>query len=309
MEDLKDEKSSQIIRKSKKIRPNLMLMICSGPQTKDEILYFIREGADDVLEGPFSREQFLGTVRRLIKHQEDLSGRDEIFAMALHEILNPLSNIMGYCKLLASPEYSSLEGPQKKYVEVIGQQTESLQRLLDDVLDIVEVNRGDIYVEKVWNNPVRLLDEVSNAVQPMMDEKNLNLKINIESNLPEIYGDPIRLKQVLWNILKNATKYSPSGEAIELEVLKKNGCLQFAVHNSGSGISKKDIPKLFAPFVKARNSESRLSGKGIGLFVSRKLIGLHGGKIWVKSDIDKGATFYFTIPTRAAGTGKTCQER
>ena len=139
---------------------------------------------------------------------------------------------------------------------------------------------------------------VFSAVEPLAADKKLAFRANVAPDLPRGHGDERRLTQVLLNLVGNAIKFTDAGEVV-IEAGASNGSFKVSVRDSGPGISKSDQAKLFQEFQQADNSiTKKKGGTGLGLAISKRIIELHGGKIWVDSEIGRGSTFTFTLPTQ-----------
>jgi signal transduction histidine kinase len=170
--------------------------------------------------------------------------------------------------------------------------------LINDVLDFSKIEAGQLTLAI---NPYSMRDVVQAVVsgtQSLAAEKNLPLKVTVPSDLPPIMGDERRITQVLMNLVGNAIKFTEAGE-IRIEAAATNGSLEVSVQDTGPGIRAADQDKIFEEFRQAEGSiTQRKGGTGLGLAIAKKIVELHGGRIWVESEAGKGSTFTFSLPLK-----------
>jgi signal transduction histidine kinase len=168
--------------------------------------------------------------------------------------------------------------------------------LINDVLDLSKIEAGQLVLALADYSLKNAVHTVYTAVEPLATEKKLAFKVEVPPDLPPGRGDERRLTQVLLNLVGNAIKFTDSGEVV-IKVSTANGSFNVAVRDSGPGISEADQVKLFQEFQQADNSiTKKKGGTGLGLAISKRIIEMHGGKIWVESVIGQGSTFSFTLP-------------
>jgi len=229
--------------------------------------------------------------------------KSEFLANMSHEIRTPLNAIIGITSLLQD---EVLDLKQREYVEIIRNSGEALLDIIDNILDLSKIESGMMELEA---QPflLRLSVEKSlDLIVPLASKKGLNLECSIEEKTPvSIYGDSIRLQEILVNLLNNAVKFtetgvvkiSVSGEKLDEDTYE----IHFAVKDTGIGISQDEMGRLFKPFSQVDSSITRRhGGTGLGLAISKKLVEMMGGRIWVESEANKGSIFHFTIRARAA---------
>ncbi len=222
----------------------------------------------------------------------------EFLATMSHEIRTPMNGVIGMTSLLSQ---TKLSREQEEYVETIRVSGENLLTVINDILDFSKIDQGKMRLENGKFDLYNAIEEVLTLLSPVAAKKNLELIFNKEVDVPRyIYSDEKRLKQVLINLVNNAIKFTEKGEVVINVIVKSinnaNVELLFSVKDTGIGIPNDKIDTLFEMFTQADSSMSRkFEGTGLGLPISKKLIGLMDGKIWVDSEPDKGSTFYFTI--------------
>lgn len=215
-----------------------------------------------------------------------------------HEIRTPLNAIIGFTKILTN---MSLDDKTGKYIGIIDKSAHNLLGIVNDILDLSKIETGNITLEQIEFNPFEEFDSVINLFSAKTQEKNLKLIYFIDPNIPqEILGDPLRLKQVLSNIISNAIKFTQEGYVsvrIDLISKKEHTCkIEFSIEDTGIGIKKDKQKQIFSAFSQADNSISReFGGTGLGLSISAKIIQAFNSKINLNSTLDKGSQFNFTI--------------
>jgi len=225
--------------------------------------------------------------------------KSDFLASMSHEIRTPMNAIMGIADLLAK---TSLSSEQDRYVQIFRRAGDNLLNLINDILDLSKVEASQLELEQTGFPLTDLLEKVTEMVAVRAHEKGLGLVCEIAPDVPtELVGDPTRLCQVLLNLLGNAIKFTESG-AVSLRVtrdadLSVPTALRFAVSDTGIGIADAKLSRVFERFIQADSSTTRrFGGSGLGLTISKRLVELMGGRIWVESVIDKGSVFSFAVP-------------
>jgi PAS domain S-box-containing protein len=225
--------------------------------------------------------------------------KSDFLASMSHEIRTPMNSIMGIADLLAK---TSLTSEQNKYVQIFRRAGDNLLNLINDILDLSKVEASQLELEQTNFSLNEHLEIVTEMVAARANEKQLTLVCEIAPNVPtDLVGDPTRLRQVLLNLLGNAIKFTQSGEVslrVELNADPSNPtALRFIVSDTGIGISGEKLDQIFERFTQADSSTTRrFGGSGLGLTISKRLVELMGGHIWVKSEVGKGSVFAFAVP-------------
>jgi signal transduction histidine kinase/CheY-like chemotaxis protein len=236
---------------------------------------------------------------------EDARRLKQQFAQTIsHELRTPLNLIAGFTELMTeSPEYygAQLSPAYLRDLNIVHRNACHLQNLVNDVLDLARIEAAQMSLLPEETDPVILVREAVDTARSLVESRGLTLRTEIEPGLPRLWLDPTRTRQVLFNLLNNAARFTEEG-GITVTVRRRkesrNGDeVIFAVTDTGMGIASEDISHIFEEFRQADGSiRRRHGGAGLGLAISRRFVGLHGGRIWVESQVGQGSTFYFTLP-------------
>ncbi len=231
--------------------------------------------------------------------EEARQAKEEFVASVSHELRTPLNMIIGFSnEILKRPELYSERLPQELLNDVgaIRRNSEHLARLVDDVLDLVQVDAGFMRLSKEWTSMAEVISEAIEAVSIFFQRKKLQLTTRIEADLPSVYCDRVRIKQVILNLLSNAARFTVRGGAV-IEVLRQERLIVVRVSDSGPGIDLATLQHLFEPFQQADPSlRRRYGGTGLGLAISKRFVEMHGGRIWIESEEKAGTTVSFELP-------------
>jgi PAS domain S-box-containing protein len=231
--------------------------------------------------------------------------KSDFLASMSHEIRTPMNAIMGIADLLAK---TTLSPEQDKYVQIFRRAGDNLLNLINDILDLSKVEASQLELERTGFSLNDLLEKVTEMVALRASEKELAMVYEIAPGVPnDLVGDPTRLRQVLLNLLGNAIKFTQSGE-VTLRVAPDADpsvptALRFTISDTGIGIAREKLGQVFERFTQADSSTTRrFGGSGLGLTISRRLVELMGGRIWVESEVGKGSVFGFAVPFEISAT-------
>jgi len=224
--------------------------------------------------------------------------KSQFLANMSHELRTPLNAILGYTELILDSLYGEPSDKMRTVLERLQVNGRHLLGLINDVLDLSKIEAGQLVLSLDDYSLSDVVHGVVSAVEPLAAEKRLAFKAEVAPGLPIGRGDERRLSQVLLNLVGNAIKFTDKGE-VAIRAFATNGAFTVAVCDTGPGIAAADQAKIFEEFQQADNSITRKKGgTGLGLSIAKRIIEMHGGRIWVESEPGKGSTFYFTLPVR-----------
>jgi CheY-like chemotaxis protein/nitrogen-specific signal transduction histidine kinase len=233
------------------------------------------------------------------KAEDAVKAKQQFLSNMSHEIRTPMNAIIGFTKVLIKTE---LTEKQNEYFNAIKVSGDALIVLIDDILDLAKVDAGKMTFEKSRFKMATSLSAMLHLFQTKIQEKKLKLFKNYDTNIPEfLVGDPVRLHQIILNLVSNSLKFTAKGQiTVSVDLIHEDDetvLIQFAVTDTGIGIAAEKIDTIFENFQQATNDTSRLyGGTGLGLAIVKQLVETQGGSIQVKSQIDEGSTFCFTLP-------------
>ena len=224
--------------------------------------------------------------------------KSQFLANMSHELRTPLNAILGYTELIADGVYGEPTDKMMGVLKRLESNGRHLLGLINDVLDLSKIEAGQLVLDLGDYSLGDVAHTVYSAVEPLAADKKLTFKAEVARDLPRGRGDERRLTQVLLNLVGNAIKFTDVGEVV-IKATANNGAFNLSVRDTGPGISAADQAKLFQEFQQADNSITRKKGgTGLGLAISKRIIEMHGGRIWVDSVAGEGSTFSFVLPVR-----------
>lgn len=215
-----------------------------------------------------------------------------------HELKTPLTSIIAAAGLLGEELENIADKSTKKLIQTIIQNSNTLEKRLAELLDTVKTGSGKIQMQFEPVDMKSIVSGICIQITPLLQGKEQKLSTDLPNALPLIHGDGPRLEQVLMNLMTNAIKFTPQGGSISIKVREQDSGLVIAVKDNGIGIAKEDQARLFKPYSRIRSDRQRQPGLGLGLALSKQVVELHGGRIWVDSDSGSGSTFSFFLPRR-----------
>jgi signal transduction histidine kinase len=244
--------------------------------------------------------------------QEEDGEREKLgfISVVSHELRSPLTSILGYAELLQSRDFN--REMRQEFLEIIFNQADHLSRLVNDLLNLSRLSRGRMQMNWSMTSFYQVVASLTTQLDGQMSDHH-KLLLDVDENLPPFYMDRDKVRVVLNNLINNAVKYSPEGGEIilkaelitdpaqlpEVELPSPDLLILISVKDEGVGIPEEAIPHIFDRFYRVDNSVTRqIGGTGLGLTIAKALVELHGGVIWVKSKVDQGSAFNFTLPIR-----------
>jgi len=263
----------------------------------EELELLVLTEVPDARHEEASRRDELDRLERANK--EIKQDRDELIAILSHELRTPLTVIAGYSKLLLSEEAGELNERQQRYLEASRTSCERLNELVVDLLDASHDHGGAICLRLECLAVEGLIRDVMEFFTPAFEERGIGVEIEIEAGLAEAHFDPMRIEQVLTNLVGNAVKYTRPGSELRVEAraLERRGVpgIEVAVLDQGPGIPEQDQERIFEPYARSRRDEQK-TGVGLGLAISRRILEAHRGTIGVEAAPGGGSRFHFWIP-------------
>ena len=225
--------------------------------------------------------------------------KDEFISMAAHELKAPMTGLLGYLELLKEKISPSEKEKIAEDFKILNMLIKDLDKLINDLLDVSRIAQGRLKIEIKDVNVNVLLEDVIKTFIPVASQKNLTLNLQSGENLPLIKSDPDRIRQVVTNLVSNSIKYSLKGQ-IEIASTIKDNYIFIEVKDGGIGIPASEMPNLFSKFHRVKDRQTiEVRGTGLGLWITKKIVEMLGGKITVESIYGTGSKFSFTIPLTA----------
>ena len=224
--------------------------------------------------------------------------KTDFVSMASHELRTPLTGIIGLTQTLLSSDIEITEEEKKHYLKIIELEGKRLSNLLSELLDITRIETGAVEINHEIVDMNELLDETIKLIQV---PSTMNVEVISPKEHFRAWADKYRVKQVLTNVIDNAIRYNNSQGVITVRLGEQDHEIVVSVRDTGKGISDDEIPKIFNKFYRARSTRmDKTKGSGLGLTIAKSIVELHGGKIWVESELGKGSVFSFTLPQKEA---------
>lgn len=226
--------------------------------------------------------------------------KSEFLANMSHELRTPLNSINGFSEILYDETFGPLNPKQKQYAEYVLTSGKHLLLLINQILDMSKVEAGKMKLTLCCLPMKSLLNDISLLIADMVSKKNLQMRLEIAQDLPDIEADELKVREILYNLLSNAVKFTPEGGRIGLRAKKAGSGIEVEVWDTGVGIAEANMGKIFEGFFRVDTPYSRVTeGTGLGLPLSKKLVELHGGTFSVVSEgLSKGTQVTFTLPAR-----------
>ncbi|MCX5790190.1 MAG: hybrid sensor histidine kinase/response regulator [Elusimicrobia bacterium] len=325
--NLPDATGIDVIHSIRKTDTDSQILMLTAHASLDAALRAIQEAVYDFLTKPVDFDHLKRAIakaldkqrverenRRLIKELKaandeakrandkllNLSNmKSKFMSMSSHDLSNALMTLQVSYEML---EQSITPTPeQAKRMQYIGGSITQIARLVEDLVDWAAIEQGKLRLERAEFAPGKLVEDAVVGPQSKAAQRGLELKVELEPSLPAVVGDKKRISQVLHNLLENALRHTQRGGTVTVFVSKSGGEVRFAVKDTGEGIAPTELSKIFESFYQtAANGGAERGRLGLGLSISREIVAMHGGRIWVESEgKGKGATFIFTVPLPA----------
>jgi len=271
-----------------------------------DVIQLLSTLADQIAMGVHNA-QLYAHQRRMTEHLTEVDElKTQFLAVMSHELRTPLNSIIGFSKVLLNGLDGPLTENQAQDIAAIHKSGQHLLSLVQDILDITSINAGRVELTFGEVDLGELVPNMLEAVSVLVEEKPVSLRADVAPELPTIYADERRVRQILLNLLSNAAKFTDAGqitvrasvvEALNPRAERVEPFVQVSVSDTGVGIPQNKIADIFKEFTQVDSSDSRrFEGMGLGLPITKRLIELHGGRIWVSTTVNQGSTFMFTLP-------------
>ncbi len=240
-------------------------------------------------------------LRRLYRELEQTSRhKSEFLASMSHELRTPLNAIIGFSQVLRERMFGDINAKQEEYLDDILASANHLLSLINDVLDLSKVEAGQVELDVAPFSLRQALESGVVMVRERAVRDGVQVGLAADPDVDVVDGDERRIRQVIFNLLSNAVKFTPSGGAVDVTAARANGEVRISVADTGPGLAPDDQERIFEEFQQAEAGLAQHDGTGLGLALSKRLVELHGGRIWVDSELAKGSTFVFTLPVSSA---------
>lgn len=321
---LPDVGGLQILELAKDMNPDAAVIMMTGYASVDTAVDAVNQGAYAYFVKPVNPDALKTTIANAVKQQrlskenrrlvdslqqsnrllfdanEELKkatqAKSDFLARMSHELRTPLNVINGFSELLLDGVPGEINEAQRQCLNDIINSGKNLLGLIDDILDLSRIESGKMELKLADFSLPDLIETIKSEMASIMVPRKQVLEVMVEKNMPMVNADNAKVRQVFLNLLSNATKFTPDGGWIKVEVVRENKWCRVSVIDNGIGIKKEDQDKLFMPFVQLEKPLDRTrGGTGLGLAIARQIVEMHGGKIWVESEYSKGSCFSFTL--------------
>ena len=236
-------------------------------------------------------------LQRLYKELETASQhKSDFLASMSHELRTPLNAIIGFSQVLRDGMVGEVNEKQREYLEDILSSGNHLLSLINDVLDLSKVEAGQVELDIAPFSLREALESGVVMVRERATDDGVQITVSESSDVSIVEGAERRVRQVIFNLLSNAVKFTPAGGSVDVRAAQVNGEVQVSVADTGPGIAPEDLERIFEEFQQTDTGLEQREGTGLGLALSKRLVELHGGRIWVDSEVGSGSTFVFTLP-------------
>jgi signal transduction histidine kinase/uncharacterized protein YdeI (YjbR/CyaY-like superfamily) len=272
----------------------------------DREIELLRTFADQAVIA-IQNARLVGEIQQKSRELEVANKHKSAFLASMsHELRTPLNAIIGFSEVLIAKLFGELNEKQEDYLQDIHTSGKHLLNLINDVLDLSKVEAGRMDLEPSQFDLPSALSDAMTLIRERATKHGIQLGLDVEPELGPITADERKFKQILLNLLSNAVKFTPDGGRVDVKASRTQDAVEIAVRDTGIGIAPGDQEAVFEEFRQVgADYMSKQEGTGLGLALTRRFVELHGGRIWLTSEVGKGSTFYFTIPDESAGGKST----
>ena len=306
----------ELLRQSRERGSDAPVILLTGQGDQQVDIEAMKAGAADYLvKGQITAANLERSIRYAIQHKQMAEERihrireqearnqaeaankakDDFLAIVSHELRTPLNSMLGWVGILknskGNPEITD------RALDAIERSAKTQNKLINDLLDITRIANGSLWIEREPVPVVPVIEAAVDAAYPAANAKAITLEVNLDRSVGIVFGDPMRLQQVVSNLLQNALKFTPDGGRITVKLERSEDAALISVTDTGKGIAEEFLPYVFERYKQARDSSDRSGGLGLGLAITRRIVEMHEGSIRAESKGDGcGATFIVTLP-------------
>ncbi len=322
---LPDVGGIEILELAKEINPDAAVIIITDRASVETAVDAIKQGAYAYFVKPVNPDEMKTAIvnalkqqrlslenkrlveslqrsnRLLFKANKELKKanrlKSEFMAAMSHELRTPLNVIIGFSQLMLDGVSGEINEEQRQCLEDILSSGEHLLNMVNDILDLSKVESGKMELRLRNIDLTDVIESLRRTMMPLLTQRKQSFDVKLEKRLPLIHVDEARVRQVLLNLLSNASKFMPDGGKLEVRAVREGDWCQVSVIDNGIGIEKEDQERIFEAFDRVDNSVTReKSGTGLGLTIAKQIVEMHRGRIWVESEYGNGSRFMFTLP-------------
>jgi two-component system NtrC family sensor kinase len=233
-------------------------------------------------------------VMQDITHLKELDRiKSEFVTTVSHDLRSPLTSILGYIELVERA--GEINQQQREFIDRVQSNVQQISLMISDLLDLGRIEAG-LDTTKEKTSVEQIVREAFEGIVDLADAEEITIELEIQGEIGKVFGDPIRLRQMINNLLDNALKYTPSGGTISFRTKTEEGQIILEVVDSGPGIPESDLPKLFDRFFRGSNIPDDVPGTGLGLAIVKSILDNHNGRVWVETKEGEGSSFTVVLP-------------
>jgi signal transduction histidine kinase len=323
--NLPDGSGLEVSKKIYELSPDISIIMMTGHTDLQIVINAMRQNLQDYLIKPINIEELKVSLNKAIEKQALIRENRELLrnlqeankyleklnldknyflSIVAHDFRNPLTSLKAYLSYSLSAGVKELPQKYIKYLEIMKNEVEYLIKMVNDILDLSQIERGTLKITKTTvNNLNEFIYKIAESMRPVLENKNIEFIVNVEENLPPIEIDTDRINQVIRNLLSNAWKYTPENGKVTLQVRKTQSddskeYLEISVSDTGQGIPKEFLDQVFDKYFRAHDQLTKEERSiGLGLAICKEIVNLHNGKIWAESEgLNKGSKFTVLLP-------------
>ncbi len=240
--------------------------------------------------------------------KETMEMKSQFISTVSHELRTPMTSIREAVTIVLDGVAGKINGDQRRFLDIARRNIDRLERLIDDVLDFQKLNAGKMKFDMQENSVEGMLEDAYSTMRPYAEKRGVHMSMDIEGNLPRVVFDSDRMIQVLTNLMSNSIKFTPEEGHVSVSVFRRDEHLALRVSDTGFGIPKEALTKIFDRFYRVHRPGKEIKGTGLGLAIVNKIVTAHGGRIEVESELDKGTTFTVLLPLMSEQTSQSLPE-